>query len=223
MTTAFSAFRFLAARTVPVGAVGALRRMLQRRAPTLARAVTDFHLQPDRELLERIILPHLAGATDTDRVLFVGCDWYTKPYRRLFKNRSLWTLDVDPSKRCFGASAHVTDRLCNLRNHVPAGFFDAIVCNGVFMKTAIETYDEAEQSFLACFECLREGGWFVLGWNDTEELRPYPPSESAALARFSPEPFPNLGVAEILTPTEYRHTYNFFRRPQSGQAARAGA
>lgn len=194
-------------------AAAGLRRFLQSHAPTLSRAVTDFHRQPDRRLLETVILSHLAGSPEIERILFVGCDWYTKPYRRLFRRKNYWTLDIDPEKRRFGAPHHVTDRLCNLPHHAPVGFFDAIVCNGVFMRTAIETFEEAEPSFEACFDALRDDGWFVLGWNDTDALRPYPPSASPTLGMFSPARFPPLDAQEVLTPTEYRHTYSFFRRP----------
>lgn len=213
MSVAYSARRFLAAPAAAIGATDSLRRFLQTHAPTLSRRFSDFHRQPDRKLLETVILAHLAQAPDVKRILFVGCDWYTQPYRQLFRRKIYWTLDIAPNKRRFGAARHVTDRLCNLRDHAPADYFDAIVCNGVFMKTAIETFEEAEPSFEACFECLKVGGWFVLGWNDTEALRPYPPSASPRLARFERADFPGLGVQEVLTPTEYRHTYSFFRRP----------
>jgi SAM-dependent methyltransferase len=200
-------------RTARVGASALIRQFLQRHAPVLSRAVSDFHRQPDRMLLETVILAELARDPGVERILFVGCDWYTQPYRRMFRNKTYWTLDIDPDKRRFGAARHLTDRLRNLRDHVPAGFFDAIVCNGVFMKTAIETFEEAEPSFEACLDCLGPGGWFVLGWNDTDALRPYPPSESPMLRRFDPVEFPGIDAHEILTPTGYRHTYTFFRRP----------
>jgi SAM-dependent methyltransferase len=164
-------------------------------------------------LLETVILAELALDREVERILFVGCDWYTQTYGRMFRNKTYWTLDIDPDKRRFGAARHVTGRLRDLRDHAPAAFFDAIVCNGVFMTTAIERFEEAEPSFEACLDCLRPGGWFVLGWNDTDALRPYPPSESPMLRRFAPVPFPRIDAQEILTPTEYRHTYTFFRRP----------
>jgi SAM-dependent methyltransferase len=195
------------------GVTAAIRRFVQRNAPGLSRAISDFHRQPDRRLLETVILAELARDPQVQRILFVGCDWYTQPYSRLFRDKSYWTLDIDPEKRRFGAARHLTDRLRNLRDHAPAGHFDAILCNGVFMRTAIETPEEAEPSFEACLDCLRPGGWFVLGWNDTDALRPYPPSESPVLRRFQPAAFPGIGAQEILTPTEYRHTYSFYRKP----------
>ena len=41
----------------------------------------------DRRLLERDILPWFAAQPLVTRVLFVGCDWYTKHYERAFTGR----------------------------------------------------------------------------------------------------------------------------------------
>jgi SAM-dependent methyltransferase len=191
----------------------ALRVLLQKCAPLLFRRVSAFHLTEDRKLLELVILTYLRDAPDVKRILFVGCEWYTKPYERLFRSKEYWTLEIDPRKRRYGASRHVVDALKNLELHVRACHFDAIVCNGVFMKTAIETREEAELSFDTCRRCLRSGGWFVLGWNDTDDLRPYSPSESPGLAKFERAEFPPLGVSEYLSDTSYRHTYTFYKRP----------
>ena len=163
-------------------------------------------------LLEKVILRHFSEEPATGRLLFVGCDWYTKPYEKLFADREYWTLDIDANKRRYGARRHITDCLRNLERYVPPGYFDAIVCNGVFMRTAIETREEAEPSFAACRAALKLGGWFVLGWNDTAELRPYPPSESEELAKLAPAIFLPLGGSQVITDTSYRHTFTFFRK-----------
>jgi hypothetical protein len=192
-----------------------LRNLLRTHAPSIACKLGTFHQSDDRRLLEKIILAHLATDPEVRRVLFVGCDWYTKPYQRLFAMKEYWTLDVDPDKRRYGGPRHVISALRDLQRHAPPGYFDVIICNGVFMKTAIETFTEAEPSFSACFNCLREDGVFVLGWNNTYELRPYPPSQSPALAKFERLSFPSLGVSEYATRTPYRHTYTFFRKPKT--------
>lgn len=193
-----------------------VRDFLRTRAPLLVRYISTFHLAEDRRLLETAILAYLRESPAINRILFVGCEWYTKPYESEFRDKEYWTLEIDPNKRRFGARRHIVDALRNLARHRPPDYFDAIVCNGVFMKTAIETPEEAEPSFEACSRCLRPGGWFVLGWNDTDELRPYPPSESPALAALTRASFPPLGVSERLTDTSYRHTYTFYRKPLSG-------
>lgn len=195
-----------------------IRDTLRRYSPVLASRFSSFRLTEDRRLLERVILPYLSDDPSTGRLLFVGCDWYTKPYERLFADAEYWTLDIDASKRCYGARRHIADCLRNLERYVPPGYFDAIVCNGVFMRTAIETRDEAEPSFAACSAALKSGGWFILGWNDTVELRPYPPSESEELAKFAPAAFPPLGSIQVITDTSYRHTFTFFKKPPNPHA-----
>lgn len=191
----------------------AVRDFVRARAPYLVRYISTFHLTDDRRVLETIILPNLRDDPDVKRILFVGCEWYTKPCETQFRAKDYWTLDIDPNKRRFGARRHIVDALRNLERHSPANYFDAIICNGVFMKTAIETREDAEASFQACWRCMRPGGWFVLSWNDIEELLPYPPSDSLALQAFVRTSFPPLGVSEYRTDTSYRHTYSFFRRP----------
>lgn len=199
---------------IVVSARAGVRDFVRRHAPSLACRLGTFRLSEDRRLLEQVILADLRDDPGIRRLLFVGCDWYTTPYQRMFAAKEYWTLDIDPEKRRYGGAHHLVDELKNLRKHASDGYFDAIVCNGVFMKTAIEQAEEAEPSFAACFECLREGGHFVLGWNDVDELRPYPPSQSATLARFERAAFPALGVSEYATDTSYRHTYTFFRKPR---------
>lgn len=199
--------------SVVTEARNAVRDFLRARAPLLARHIGTFHLSEDRKLLESVILTYLRDDSAIKRILFIGCEWYTKSYESLFRSTEYWTLEIDPAKRRYGARRHIVDALKNLERHAPAEYFDAIVCNGVFMKTAIETREEAEPSFEACRHCLRSGGWFVLGWNDTDELRPYPPSESASLAALTRSAFPPLGVSEHRTDTSYRHTYTFFTKP----------
>jgi SAM-dependent methyltransferase len=201
----------------------AIRDTLRTYAPTLACKLGSFHQTEDRRLLETVIFRYLADEAAAERLLFVGCDWYTKPYERLLPATEFWTLEIDPDKRRYGARRHITDSLRNLDLHVTPGYFDAIVCNGVFMRTAIETREEAEPSFAACRRCLRDGGWFVLGWNDTDDLRPYPPAESDELAKLERAVFPPMGVQEYLTDTTIRHTYTFYRNPVRPSDAREAA
>jgi len=189
-----------------------VRDTLRRYSPAIASRFSSFRLTEDRMLLEKVILRHFSEEPATERLLFIGCDWYTKPYEKLFADREYWTLDIDADKRRYGARRHITDCLRNLERYVPPAYFDAIVCNGVFMRTAIETREEAEPSFAACRTALKSGGWFVLGWNDTADLRPYPPSESKELAKLTPATFLPLGSSQVVTDTSYRHTFTFFKK-----------
>ena len=190
-----------------------VQELIRSRAPGLAWHIDPFHRFEDRRVLIDVIFPYLIGDPGVQRVLFVGCDWYTKPYERRFSRKEYWTLEVEDNKRRYGAKRHIVAPLRSLAAYVAPAFFDAIICNGVFMVTAIETPEEAEPSFVACYTCLRPGGLFILGWNDTAELRPYPPEESETLARFRPFLFPSLATHRYLTDTGYRHVYSFFVKP----------
>jgi hypothetical protein len=167
----------------------------------------------DRRILTSVIFPALRDESTVRRILFVGCEWYTKSYEEVFCEKEYWTLEIDADKRRYGAKHHIVDALRNLDRHVNPEFFDAIICNGVFMKTAIETREEAESSFESCYRCLRSNGWFVLGWNDVDHLRPYNPIESHALGKFRRTEFPVLHTSEYITDTTYRHVYTFFAKP----------
>jgi hypothetical protein len=86
---------------------------------------------PDRRMLEHEIMPWFACRTRYRRVLFVGCDWYTRHYEQVFAGREYWTMEVDPLRRRFGGARHVTDSVANLTKHFGEASLDLIVCNGI--------------------------------------------------------------------------------------------
>jgi SAM-dependent methyltransferase len=184
---------------------GAARRLL------MACGIDFYHESEDRRVLESVILPHLAGRADVRDVLFVGCAWYTRGYRKLFETRNYSTLEIDPRAAKYGARRHIVDSLENIRLHFKEGELDAIICNGVF-GWGLDEKSVVEKAFDGCFECLRPGGIFVLGWNDVVEHKPFPPQECRSLQRFAPYLFPPLAGCEFLTATYNRHTYLFYRK-----------
>ena len=184
-------------------AVRALRTLLRRDVPLPVE---------DRRVLETQILPWFAERPEYARVLFVGCDWYTKPYEKHFGAREYWTLEVDPRRRAFGATRHVTDGLERLAAHFEPGYFDLILCNGV-VGWGLNEAAAVEAAFEACATRLRAGGVLVLGWNDLPERRPFPLEESPALSRLVPLVFPPLGAVRHETATRNRHVFAFFQRP----------
>jgi SAM-dependent methyltransferase len=190
-----------------------IRQFVKSKLPILSIYVDTFHLTDDRQVLEKAIFPYLIARPELQRVLFIGCEWYTKHYELIFRNKEYWTLEIDPSKRKYGGKHHIIDALKNLSLYVEPNYFDLIVCNGVFLVTAIDTYEEAEPSFESCFQHLRSGGLFLLGWNDTPELCPYPLEESSTLKKFHPYIFPPLSAIQYYTDTPQRHVYNFYTRP----------
>lgn len=168
----------------------------------------------DRVFLEDRVFPWMLEQRDLQRVLFIGCDWYTRAYPSIFKTREFWTVDADPLKARHGGEHHVVDRLENLSRRFTPGYFDAIVHTGVF-GWGVNSREAAEDTFEQCRNCLRPGGLLVFGWDDVPEHCSFPVIEECeALRRFQPVEFPPLGVHQHLTADDQlRHTFNFFRRP----------
>ncbi len=166
----------------------------------------------DRRVFEQVVMPYFAERPEFGRVLFVGCDWYTAHYGRIFAGREYWTLEKDLGRRKFGSERHITDALQNLLAHVKPGFFDLVLCNGV-LGWGLNDPEEAERSFEACRLALRPGGVLVLGWNDVPEKRVLALAESSSLRRFAPFILPPLGASSHVTVTANRHTFSIFVRP----------
>jgi SAM-dependent methyltransferase len=163
----------------------------------------------DRRVLESVVLPYFAERDEYARVLFVGCAWYTRHYADIFHGREYWTLDFDPARAKYGSSRHVVGSLENVSAHIRPGSLDLIICNGVF-GWGLSEQSKIEQAFDGCHTILREGGIFVLGWNDIAPRRPCMPEACISLRRFAPFVFPPVNAARHLTRTANRHTYDFY-------------
>lgn len=175
----------------------------------------DLYLNsPDRLVLEDEIIPYFISHSEYHRILFVGCDWYTKHYRKLFRNKEYWTIEIEEWKKKYATEKHIVDALQNLSLHIEDGFFDVIIYNGVFGH-GINTKEDTEESFNQCFKALREGGILVFGWNNVPQYTPIPvTTECENLQKFQPYFFEPLSTSEYLVPnTEYRHTFHFYQKP----------
>jgi hypothetical protein len=173
----------------------------------------DIHLnRPDRRILENIIIPDFTIRQEVKRILFVGCDWYTKPYKKYFKGKDYWTIEIDESKRKYGSQNHITDSIEKLSNHIDSDYFDVIFFTGVFGH-GLNSKQATEEAFNQCFKCLAEGGILVFGWNDTPELTPFPVlQESQNLKKFEPYFFPTLSSHKHVVTDEFRHTFVFYKK-----------
>jgi hypothetical protein len=160
---------------------------------------------PDRVVLEQQILPYFAASADFRRVLFVGCDWYTQSYERLFRGKDYVTIEIDATRRPFGAKRHIVGSLADLGSHFTPRALDLIVCNGVF-GWGLDAKDDCAKAFAECAAALRVGGVLVLGWDDVPEHRPFDPMPLLERAGFRPSVFPPLGAARH---TVERHVYDF--------------
>ena len=168
---------------------------------------------PARGLLESTIMPYY-GAQHNSRVLFAGCDWYTKHYRKLFKNCDYWTIDPDPKKRRYGAKKHIVDFLENLDKHFEPGYFDVIICNGV-LGFGLDQKEAAERAFQGCFDNLRREGILVLGWDDSPTLLPFSIDELQSLAKFKPCPFPPLSTSNYSMKPQHDYIFRFLSKLDS--------
>jgi SAM-dependent methyltransferase len=168
---------------------------------------------PGRDVLESAILPYCAAHEPFRKVLFVGCDWYTKRYERLFRERDYVTIDVDPERRPFGGRRHIVDSMVNLMRHFASEELDLILCNGVF-GWGLDNREESKLAFAACYTALRPGGVLMLGWDDVPEHRPFDPEGLDELRRFARWTFPPFGRARHVVDND-RHVYDFFRKPHA--------
>ena len=199
--------------TEQTGLRGLLRRVSFRRKMLYAWLGVDMPLKsPVRAVLEQTILPYYAGREDIEKILFIGCDSYTKHYWKLFRGKEYWTIEPDPERKVFGAKKHVIDKLENLHLHFSPGYFDLIISNGVY-GWGLNSKAQCEVGFQNCYDCLRERGEFILGWNDVPKYRPLPLEKIESLAQFRPQPFPPLSTWRYRMDTGHRHTFDFYIKP----------
>jgi len=170
------------------------------------------HRAPDRVLLDESILPKLAASSDYQRVLFVGCDWYTEHVALLFMAREYTTLEADPGRARHGARDHIVGRLGDLAVLRPGASFDLIICNGV-IGWGLDDPDEIRRSLAVCAECLSPGGLLLLGWDDVPEKRPLPIEPLVESLGLVPTAPPGFDTTRIETGTYARHTFGFWSRP----------
>jgi len=172
----------------------------------------DFYLDKnDRRILEGKVLPWVAGSEKFEKILWVGCEWYTRGYRKFFKNKEYWTLEMNPALRKYGSGLHVTDKLQYSPRHFLSGYFDAIFCYGL-IGYGINDQLALVQAMQACNQLLRPDGLLVLGWdNDTDRLA-VDVDDALPLDRWSPFELPPVGSAILITPHQGQHTFRFFLR-----------
>jgi len=162
----------------------------------------------DRDVLERIIFPYILSRKNPKKVLDIGREDYEEFYNKFFIGKELWTIDIDPKRKEFGAENHVVDNVVNLKKHFKNDYFDLIIMNGVF-GWGLNEPDQIEKTFSAIYDILKKDGIFVFGWNDIKDLTPVPLNQIKALKKFQPYFFKPLKSVQFKTKTG-EHTYNFF-------------
>ena len=179
-------------------------------APVSASSIVG--LLPDRRILEHTIFPYLLNNPECRKILFVGCRWYTRRYNAVFAAKQYSTIDRDPQQRRNGARHHITDSLENLEAHVAPGELDAIICNGV-LGWGLDRPAAVERAFSASHHCLRDGGLFIVGWNDTARRRVAFLDECEAVKRFDKFSFPGVGSWRYRTRSWNGHVFDFYVKP----------
>ena len=167
----------------------------------------------DRRVLEKTIFAYFLSLQNVGKVLFVGCDWYTKHYQKaFFRTHDFWTIDMSPAARKFGAKQHIVAPLGQLDQYFRPEYFDLIVCNGVY-GFGLDAREECERAFELCYLHLRSGGYFILGWDDIPARTPVALDSIESIQRFQKFSVPAFDSWRYVTDTPYRHTYDFYRRP----------
>lgn len=177
---------------------------------------------PDRHVLEQVIFACLKERDDMQRLLFVGCDWYTRRYPKQFGDREFWTLEKQREKARYGSYAHVIDTLANARSHFDAQSLDAVICNGV-LGWGLDTPEETEDALAACFGCLRPGGLLIIGWADIDARRPVSLETLSSLKAVEPYTLPPFPGPTYPTFSDLNQIFAFYQRPTSAPSGGRGA
>jgi hypothetical protein len=57
----------------------------------------DSYLETDdRRVLEEVVIPYFLNNDEYNRIVFVGCSWYTKGYNKWFLQyiKDYWTIEI---------------------------------------------------------------------------------------------------------------------------------
>lgn len=166
----------------------------------------------DRRLLEGELLRGYAADPALQKLLFIGCEWYTEDYAALFDpDRGRFrTVDIDPAKARYGSADHVVAPMQEMHRFIAPGSVDVVVCNGVY-GFGVDDRAELARAFAAAHAVLVPGGRLLLGWNDVKVLGPFDPAPVAREAGFVPEA-DRAGGWRQRTDTPTRHTFDFYVR-----------
>lgn len=190
--------------------------MILQKAKVLISTVMGWDIpieNHERRLLEQEIMPYFASQIDVKKVLFVGCGSYTKHYQKIFARQEYWTIDINPLKRVYGAKHHIVDSMSNLGNYFQPQALDLIICNGVF-GWGLNEREAVESAFSASYNCLRDRGILLIGWDDVPEHKPFALETLDSITKFQPYHFPPLNTWRYNNPhdSEDHHYYDFYQK-----------
>ena len=163
----------------------------------------------DRKLLEQVIFPELLRTPSYQRILFVGCAWYTLHYPNLFRDREFTTMEISPDEAQYGGRKHIVDSCENISEHFRPETLDVVVFNGVY-GCGLNELSPINKTLHAIYQSLRHRGLFVFGWNDLPNMAPYRIDELAGHNTFTPYCFPQLNTAVFESDAKNRHRFHFY-------------
>lgn len=160
----------------------------------------------DRDVLERIIIPHVLAFFNPKKILDVGREDYEKFYNEFFRGRELWTIDINSEHREFGSARHITDDVANIKKYFKNNYFNFILMNGVF-GWGLNEKDKIQKAFLSIYDIMNKNGIFILGYNDDI----VPLNEIKGLKKMKPYCFRPLGGTGFKC-VNGNHQYLFFSK-----------
>ena len=197
--------------------IKSLRILLHRMLMPLG--IDTRKLRSDRKILEGTVFPVLENDPNIQSILFVGCDWYTLHYGALFRQKRFITMEINPELARYGSEEHHIDSCENIPRLFPSDSLDCCILNGVF-GFGLNERAAMETTLAGIYGTLRPGGWFLFGWNDLPEHRPFPIEELVGLDQFQLREFPGLGSIYESDPIN-RHRFHFYTKQkiESGESA----
>jgi SAM-dependent methyltransferase len=178
-----------------------------------------YYPSADRTVLENKILPFYQLSAAHQDILFVGTDWYTQGYSRLFSDkRSFSTLDFSKGKSKYGAGRHIVDSVTNVAEHFEPSSLDLVMLNGI-LGWGLDRLDDADAALAGCRRCMRDGGHLLIGWNDIPKYRPFALRDIPAMRGFKALTLPPLGTPERVVDNEWRHVFSVFAAVDRATAA----
>lgn len=163
----------------------------------------------DRKLLEQVIFPELLRTPDYQRILFVGCAWYTLHYPNLFRDRDFITMEISADEAQYGATEHIIDSCENIGQHFQPDSLDVVIFNGVY-GCGLNELSAIHRTLSAIHQSLRSNGLFIFGWNDLPAMAPYRIEELTGLNAFTPYAFPPLQKTIHESDSKNRHRFHFY-------------
>lgn len=165
----------------------------------------------DRVILEKIIFPHFINKHDCQKVIFIGVGWYTMEYNKLFNKKEFWTIDIEPKFKIYGSKRHIIDSMENMDSYFKKNSIDLIICNGVF-SYAVKDSKILERTLKVCYDLIRKGGVFLIGWNDLPEYKSISFETCENIKLFKPFVFEPFGAQRKLANPNNCHTYSFYTK-----------